>query len=344
MLRKKHSECLCEALNRGEKASILGNSILIRSSNWLGDAIMSMPAVAKILEQSKGKADVSILAPEKLREVWKLLPGIKEILPAKKCLYPTAKLVKSRKFTSAILFPNSLRSALEVFLGGVPARAGYAGHGRRFLLTAVFEKEKKEEVYHQKLDYLNLAREFGFDVQEDAGLPQVNKPQNKLREKEYLAVCPGAEYGPAKRWPAERFGEAAQKIAARHNLEIILLGAKADRKQANDVEKKIGAEAVNLAGKTSLSEFISYLAHAKLVFCNDSGAMHAAALLRTKAVAIFGSTEPELTGPLSDSVKVVREKVSCAPCFLRECRTYFECMKKISVEAVVEAAEEILRK
>lgn len=223
-------------------------------------------------------------------------------------------------------------------------RAGYVGHWRRFLLTDVFEKRATMKIYHQKLDYLQLVREFGLDAPDEAGLPEVGKPSERPREGEYLAVCPGAEYGSSKRWPAERFAEAAERIAMRHHLEVVLLGARVDRAQASDVEKNLDVGVVNLAGKTSLAEFVMYLAHAKLVLCNDSGAMHLAALLRTRGLVIFGSTEPELTGPLSDRVKVVREKTSCGPCFLRECPTYFDCMKKVSVESVVEAAEEVLRR
>lgn len=159
----------------------------------------------------------------------------------------------------------------------------------------------------------------------------------------YLAVCPGAEYGQAKRWPAERFASASAQIAGRFGLRIVFLGAKSDVEQVQEVKKELGErDCVDLAAKTTLNEFIQYLAHARLVLCNDSGAMHLAALLRTPAIAIFGSTEPLLTGPLSESARVLREPVHCSPCFLRECPTEFSCMRGITVERVLKTAEEML--
>ncbi|MFH1066551.1 MAG: lipopolysaccharide heptosyltransferase II [bacterium] len=321
----------------------LGSNVLLRSSNWLGDAIMTMPAVCALAQQLSPNARLSILAPPKLHEVWKLVPNVAETLPATPNLFETARLLKKRRFTSAVILPNSLRSALEVFLAGIPLRFGYKGHARRFLLTSAFSKIiPPSGIQHQKIDYLQLMRLIGLDVSDEAGLPVVARPLPPSLSEPFLVVCPGAEFGPAKRWPAERFAEAADNIAVARGWRVVLLGARADEAQAAAVEKKIRAPHLNLAGKTTLAELVQWLAHARLVLCNDSGAMHLAALLRAPTVAIFGSTEPRLTGPLSPTVRVLREHVPCSPCFLRRCPLDFRCMNNVAVEQVVRADEEIL--
>ncbi|MFZ5807505.1 MAG: lipopolysaccharide heptosyltransferase II [Verrucomicrobiota bacterium] len=320
----------------------LGESVLLRSPNWLGDAIMCMPAMGCMLKTNSSQRRFTVLAPPKLQEIWKMLPGIIEVLPAEKDILKTILTIKSRKFDSAILFPNSLRSALEVFLSGIPTRIGYRGHARKWLLTHVFEKIKTEEKFeHQKMDYLRLARHIGFDAPDHATLPEIQQPAERMIGDAYVAVCPGAEYGPAKRWPSENFAEAAAKISEIYHLKIVLLGAECDRESVEEVKKNLNGDCIDVAGKTTLKEFFQYLAHAKLVLCNDSGAMHSAALLRAPTIALFGSTEPALTGPLSDSVRVIREPIHCSPCFLRQCPTEFSCMRAISVEKVIQTAQEI---
>jgi heptosyltransferase-2 len=154
-----------------------------------------------------------------------------------------------------------------------------------------------------------------------------------------LALCPGAEYGPAKRWPAERFAAAANRIAAARGLgEVILLGAEGDRPACMEVARNLTIPHRNLAGQTPLHEFLAWLAHAGFVLCNDSGAMHVAALFGRPGVAVFGSTEQRLTGPITDSIRVVREHAPCSPCFLRECPIDFRCMTAVTTDHVVAAA------
>jgi heptosyltransferase-2 len=318
----------------------LGKSVLLRSPNWLGDAIMTMPAVNQML--SRSDITFTVLAPTKLHDVWKLLPGIHEVIPASKNIFTTIKWLRGRKFDSTIIFPNSLRSALEVFFGGVPMRIGYQGHFRRWLLTTAFEKQESEFYEHQKLDYLRLVEKIGFEIASDPGLPVLRRPDEKPLEENYFVVCPGAEYGPAKRWPVERFAEAAKFLAEKHSFKVVLLGAKKDVEIAKEIESKLGELCKNFTGKTTLSHFISFIAHARLVLCNDSGAMHLAALLRTPGVAVFGSTEPNLTGLLYEEVRILRAPTECSPCFLKTCSIDYPCMNKISVENVTSIAEDLL--
>ena len=154
--------------------------------------------------------------------------------------------------------------------------------------------------------------------------------------------APGAEYGPAKRWPVENFVAVAKHLAEKHRARIVVLGAPVDTPLAEEFVRQM-PEAENLAGKTSLAEFMALLGSAKLVLCNDSGAMHLASALGVPTVVVFGSTEPLLTGPLGARAQVLRHHVPCSPCFLRECPIDFGCMKSISPEQAIAAAESLLQ-
>jgi heptosyltransferase-2 len=156
-----------------------------------------------------------------------------------------------------------------------------------------------------------------------------------------VAICPGAEYGPAKRWPPENFLAVAKHFAAKHQARIVLLGTPGDAPLAAELAHQLpGAE--DRAGKTTLAEFLVALASSRLVVCNDSGAMHAASILGVPTVAVFGSTEPQLTSPLGPHTAILRHHVPCSPCFLRECPLDFACMKSITPEMAIAAAEKLI--
>ena len=327
--------------------STFREKLLIRSPNWLGDAIMTLPAVGQMVRAAKANAqplEIHILTPPKLADLWRIVAGISGILTTSAKLSDTIQRIRTLKPTSALIFPNSWRTALEMFLARVPRRIGYHGHfGRRLLLTHTCPKEESPTPRHQALDYLDLARHAGFDINSVIAPPPLNSIGPSLMDSPYLAVCPGAEYGPAKRWPADRFAASARALAEERGWKMMLLGARGDQAVAEEVERALEpGTRVNLTGKTSLSEFIRYLAHAELVLCNDSGSMHLAALLQRPAVAIFGSTEPLLTGPISPSVQVLRHPVECSPCFLRECPIDLRCMMRIEADHVIEAAHRAL--
>jgi heptosyltransferase-2 len=157
-----------------------------------------------------------------------------------------------------------------------------------------------------------------------------------------LAICPGAEYGPAKRWPVENFVAVARHFMATRKAKILLLGATGDVPVAEEFVRQL-PEVDNRVGKTSLDEFMTALVTARLVLCNDSGAMHVASALGVPTLAVFGSTEPQLTGPMGGRSRVLRHHVPCSPCFLRECPIDFACMKSITPEAAILAADALLR-
>jgi lipopolysaccharide heptosyltransferase II len=159
-----------------------------------------------------------------------------------------------------------------------------------------------------------------------------------------IGLCPGAEYGPAKRWLPERFAEAAAKISAQSSAQWILFGTKNDAAVGEQIAGAIGDHCMNRIGKTTLDQLIDELRQCRLLLTNDTGTMHLAALLGVPVVAIFGSTEPRLTGPLGDGHIVLRHHVECSPCFLRKCPIDFRCMKAVSAQEIADAVLSILAK
>lgn len=358
--------------------------ILVRGTNWLGDAVMTTPALLRLREKFPG-AHIALLAAEKLKDLWLQHPAINEVISfaSDEGVFAVAKKLKAERFDEALVLPNSPRSALEVFLAGIPRRIGYARPWRNFFLTknvkprAGAMKMRKRSVaeindliqknpesgirnpelpktVHQSYEYLHLAAAMGASPEpllaklvvtpeemtaaaEKFGLDGITKP--------IFGLNPGAEYGPAKRWPVERFITAAKEIQRKTNCMWLLFGGKSDAGFTKQIEAALGGSDVfNLAGKTSLRELMALMKSCRVFLTNDTGPMHVAAALDVPLVAIFGSTSPELTGPLADEAKlqIVRSNAPCSPCFLRECPIDFRCMNGIGVERVVEAVLKLL--
>jgi len=326
--------------------------ILIRSSNWLGDAVMSVPAV-RAIKNGRPDVHVTIAAPEKITAMWKLIPEVDAIVPLPDTSLPSVvKLLKQQmSFDVAILFPNSLRVALETWLSGIARTVGYQGHWRSWLVNQIVRKPRKPRPpEHHSLRFLRIADECGAETSNvERPTPNSQHPTgNHLSTVHYqppkLGLCPGAEYGPAKRWLPERFAEAAAKITAQSSGQWILFGTKNDTAIGEQIAAAIGDHCVNRIGQTTLDQLIAELRHCRLLLTNDTGTMHLAALLGVPVVAIFGSTEPRLTGPLGNGHIVLRHHVECSPCFLRECPIDFRCMNAVSADEVARAVLSILAK
>ncbi len=326
--------------------------ILLRSSNWLGDAVMTVPAI-RTIKRGRPDAHITILTPAKLADVYRQIPEVDDIIPfdalAGKGIVKTirsilhvfavASLIKKRgHFEAAVLFPNSIRTAIEVWLARIPRRVGYPGHSPRArLLNQIYrEKPRKKKAapapVHQVNHYLRLAKFIGAEVQLDQEVVELSPPiaVDSAASPISIAVCPGAEYGPAKRWLPERFAEVMCAAASKHAIEWYLVGTAKDRAVAEEIERHAALSTVhNTCGKTSLQELIELLKTCRVLLTNDTGTMHLAALLGLRTVSIFGSTEPVLTGPLGVGHIVIRHQVECSPCFLRECPIDFRCMKSV---------------
>ncbi|HKP02210.1 MAG TPA: lipopolysaccharide heptosyltransferase II [Chthoniobacterales bacterium] len=319
--------------------------ILIRGSNWLGDNVISIPAV-RAIKAGRPDAHITIAVPEKLVAVWKLVPEVDEIIGlASGSLTKAVRALRQRpRFDVAVLFPNSLRTALEVWLAGVPRRLGYRGHHRRWLLNQIVpESPRLGPIEHQVYRYLQIARELGGPSEPPPKghfLPRGKTNGASVK----VGLCPGAEYGPAKRWLPERFAEAAQTIASQRPVQWILFGTANDEETGAAIAATLGGSCINRIGKTTLEELIAELSECALLLTNDTGTMHLATILGVPVVALFGSTEPRLTGPLGTGHRIIRHQVECSPCFLRECPIDFRCMKAITVEEVAGSVSEFLDK
>jgi heptosyltransferase-2 len=347
--------------------------IFIRSSTWLGDAVMSVSAV-RAIKGGRPDVHVTIAAPDKIAPMWKLIPEVDAIIPLSEgSLLPVVRLLRQQMpFDVAILFPNSLRVALESWLSGIPRRVGYRGHWRSWLVNQIVRKPRKPgAAEHHSLRFLRIARQCGAEPEQSLttktsnvqpasavsdGLRRGERPtpnaqlsdSNQLSTLNHkllkIGLCPGAEYGPAKQWLPERFAEAVAKITAQSSALWILLGTKKDAAIGEQIAAAIGDHCVNRIGQTTLDQLIDELRRCRLLLTNDTGTMHLAALLGVPVVAIFGSTEPRLTGPLGNGHIILRHHVECSPCFLRECPIDFRCMKAVSADEVAGAVLSMLAK
>ena len=310
--------------------------VVVRSSNWLGDAVMTVPAV-RAIKYGRPDLHLTILCPQKLVDLWQLIPEVDHVIGIKpgETVFGVAARLRILKFDAGILLPNSVRTTLELFLAGIPRRVGFDRQGRRHLLNQIIRDPKKPgPAEHQSLHYLRLAETLGADLSQGV-FPTfpAHKPYPPLR----LALCPGAEYGPAKRWLPERFAAVAHAVAQRRHCEWLILGTAGDAPLAEELARQIGPAARSLAGKTSLAQLIATLRECSALLTNDTGTMHLAALLGVPTISVFGSTEPILTGPLGLNHQVIRQQVECSPCFLRVCPIDFRCMKAVAVDQVIEA-------
>ncbi|MFO1477498.1 MAG: lipopolysaccharide heptosyltransferase II [Verrucomicrobiota bacterium] len=363
--------------------------ILVRGVNWIGDAVMTTPALLRLRERFPG-AHITLFTPQKLKDLWAHHPAVNEVLSLPNGKSPLAvgrKLAEGR-YDLALVLPNSPRSALEVFLARIPRRIGYARPWRNFLLTtavphrpgaAAMRKKTTREIrrlitpdspaaapapagpgVHQIHDYLHLTAALGASPNPlpphlavtpweiDQALHKFNLTVAAAGHRPLFGLCPGAEYGPAKRWPAERFISVALEIHKRTGCVWLILGGIGDFELANRIESRLRTPEStirSLAGQTSLRELCALLKRCQLLLTNDTGPMHIAAALGTPVIAPFGSTSPALTGPgLPGDPKhrLIQSTAICAPCFLRECPIDFRCMNTLTADTVIQAVQNVV--
>jgi heptosyltransferase-2 len=354
---------------------------LIRAVNWLGDAVMTTPALLR-LRQALPDTHIALLTRAKLADLWHLHPAVDKVhsIEPGDSPWTIGARLRAGNFDTALILPNSPRSALEVWLGRIPRRIGYRRPWRNWLLTDAIAsrpgqvKMRKRRVgeirrltagmgnsapvdvraggdAHQMHDYLHLVAHLGAEPTPLA--PQlvvspieVNAAGSKFGltpNQAWLGLNAGAEYGPAKRWPRDRFAAAAQLIRQQTGCGCLIFGGPGDRTMADQIAAQLpgtGGAVRNVAGRTTLRELLALLAHCRVLLTNDTGPMHLAAALGVPVVVPFGSTSPDLTGPGlpgDPRHRLLRSHAPCAPCFRRECPIDFRCMHGISVEQVVNA-------
>ena len=330
-----------------DPAALKPFQIVVRSSNWLGDAVMTTPAV-QALKRGRPDARVTVLVKAKLADYWRRIPEVDEVLTIEPAdsVFSVARKLRGR-FDVAVVLPNSIRSALEPWLAGVPRRVGYPAQWRRKLLNQprILKKQRQPQpARHQVYHYLELAEWLGAEI----GKPQITDFFPTAARKTNasgpikIGLCPGAEYGSAKRWQPERFAQVANAVSAQHDVEWVLFGVAGDAALGEEISRQITGKQTNLIGKTTLAELMDRLGECTLLLTNDTGTMHLAAALGVRTVAVFGSTEPQLTAPLGPGHRILRHQVECSPCFLRECPLDFRCMNAVTVEEAARAVLEML--
>ncbi|MCG8598708.1 MAG: lipopolysaccharide heptosyltransferase II [Verrucomicrobiales bacterium] len=324
---------------------------LVRSPNPLGDACMSLPAV-RALKRSAPGAEVSVCCRANLAPLWAAREEIDEVIPFSRDLNPwqVGRLLRKHgRFDAGVLLPNSFRSALELRLGGIRKLVGYDRHQRRLLLqTAVAEPARSPETRHHVHRYLYLIGKMGIDishVEDLLAIPKTPTPISGGEKEIHLGVCPGAEYGNAKRYPVERYAAAIEELRTRRpdvSFRISIFGSPAERGIGDELKALLPGPCENRAGKTSIDDLVAELQTCHFLATNDTGTMHLAAALGVPTVAIFGSTEPDFTAPIGKVHRVIRHQVDCSPCFLRECPVDYRCMLRIEPDTVVREMEALL--
>ncbi|MGA9771147.1 MAG: lipopolysaccharide heptosyltransferase II [Blastocatellia bacterium] len=343
--------------------------VMIRVPNWVGDAVMAVPALRELRRIFAGSHITLVARPwvaglfdgEALADDLISVREVGNIAQKAKHFMSDTRRLRRERFDLAILFPNSFGAALMARLGRSRKVAGYARDGRRALLDYAIAFEKNFKALHQVRYYLNIAAGIertltgASSVEMETAQPVLRVAQEqkeKLRQMleesgiersaRIVAINPGATNSRAKQWLAPRFAQTADQLSERDGFQAIIIGAAGDRETANEVAQHMRTRAVVLAGRTSITELKAALACSSLVLSNDTGTAHVSAALRVPTVVVFGPTEHISTRPLSSVAVVVRHPVECSPCMLRECPIDHRCMTGVKVSDVYLAAQELL--
>jgi heptosyltransferase II len=338
--------------------------ILVRATNWIGDAVMSLPAL-EALRVRFPEAEIVVLSKPWVSELYWRHPAL-----TRQIVYdPTAehrgargfwKLVqelRAEHFDAAILFQNAFHAAWMAWLARIPVRIGYERDGRSGLLTDGVHPPPPASYGHQAYYYLELLFRAGLiDKPEDVTEIRLRLERSEeawaakhldalgLRGPRFLVgLNPGASFGPAKRWLPERFADLADRLIGALHADVLIFGSREQRALAETIASEMEHTPLILAGETTLRQFMALLARCRLVVTNDSGPMHLTAALGVPLVAIFGSTDERTTGPVSPRARLVSRHVSCSPCGLRECPIDFRCMTQVSVADVYRVALELVK-
>jgi len=333
------------------------SKVLVRATNWLGDAVMSLPAIRAIREVFP-HAHLAVVARPWVGDLYAREKAIDRVVtyPAQKGLRARREFagrLREERFDGAILLQNAFDAALLAWLAGIPERIGYRRDGRGLLLTrAIAVPEPGEIPRHERFYYLELLRRAGMierfpetrairlgglEAAREAGAAHLAALG---LDGPVIGISPGAAYGNAKRWLPERFAETALALA-RVAASVVVFGTAAERPLCDTVAESLRRshmDARNLAGETTLCEFIDLAAACRLFLTNDSGAMHVASALGVPTVAIFGATDDTTTGPTGPLAQVVREHAECSPCLLRECPIDHRCMTRVTADRVAATA------
>lgn len=331
--------------------------IVVRAPNWLGDCVLALPAM-NVIKKNYPESEIWVAAQKRVIDLFRmsdifagtiLLPEQKSL----KDLREAARVLRRAGFDLGFLFTNSFASALAFFLAKIPQRWGYKKDGRGFLLTRGIPVKSSEKRSHQVNYYLDLLSGLGlkeFPEGPYLSIGQKEKAetinwlgaQNIPLRRPLVIVNPGAYFGSAKRWPAEKYAEFAALLQSAEKAQILIVGSAEETHLAETISSRVTEGLHILTGKTSLARLAVLLSLSDLFVTNDSGPMHLANLLKVPLVALFGPTDPARTGPHWQPAAVIHKGASCWPCSYRHCPFDHRCMTAISPAEVLQTSQKML--
>ena len=331
--------------------------LVVRMPNWIGDAVMALPVLGS-LAASGPDMEVWAAGEPWVADLLSPALGVRGALTIPrtrglKGLRAATAALKAHRFEAGLLLTNSFGSAMALRLAGIPERWGYARDGRGPLLTRRVRMKEALEPRHQRDYYLDLLAGLGFTAtftgsgltvtpEEKAAAERMLDGAGRDRSRPLVLLNPGAAYGPAKRWPSDRFAELGRLFQLRAGADILLVGSVGEREIANAVAAGLERPALNLAGRTSLRELAAVIGLGRLFVTNDTGPMHIADALGTPILAVFGPTDPVATGPGRARSAVLKIDVPCWPCLYRKCPYDHRCMTGIAPEEAFGAGRRLL--
>lgn len=326
------------------------NRILIRATNWVGDAVMTLPALEAVRENFPS-ASITVLARPWVIPVFENHPAVNDIIIYRKHetliknlseIRRLIHVIRANRYDLAVLFQNAFEAALLAYLGRVRSRLGFASDGRGFLLTHGIKRTNEIFAVHQVEYYLSILKAAGLKAESRNPVLHVAKSNfikadnllklNGIGQNDFLlGLSPGAIFGDAKRWPADRFATIGDMAAGKWNAKVIIMGSKKEKEIGTSITGLMRYKPVDFCGTTSLGEAIAIISRCNLFVTNDSGLMHIAAALGVPTLAVFGSTDHVATGPRGAKTRIIKHDIDCSPCLKPECPTDFKCM--LSIEA-----------
>ena len=344
-------------------------NIVVRGANWVGDAVMTVPALREI-RRLFPQAQITLATRSWAKGLFAGAEFIDELQVHEgsglRSVVQQVREWRKRSFNLAVLLPNSLETALVASLARVPLRIGYATDGRQALLTHPLElpewRSSKHEIYYYlkivaELEWLIKGEQTFLNTEPDASLEISSGRKAAARDflrahgvrsigegRALVALCPGSINSRAKRWPIERYAALADRLVDELDAEVILIGSAAEGEVSLEVSRQMRGQPVVLTGQTELAELVAILSQVDLLITNDTGPAHIASALGRPTLVIFGPTNPLTTRPFSPYGEIMREPPDCAPCMLRDCPIDHRCMTAITPDAVFERARMMLVK